>query len=234
MLRRASKLSLVPAIPSFLDPVETPGELTHRQRKEILALATEVSYRPRAIVYREHAPEAFVFICVSGIFKSYRDLPSGRRRVLTFRFPGDLFGLAEKGRYVNSVQACTPAVAYRIPVEQARAKLRQDAELQFRVLAKVTHEVREAQRRAIMLGSKSAQVRLAMFLNMLRADLAIDSDRIPLAMSRADIASFLALTPEAVSRGTALLVKAGIIAFPTPRVVRILLPSKIDELTADL
>jgi len=214
---------------------ESRGVLTPRQRQEIASLATEVSYGPRAIVYREHAPESFLFVCREGALKSYRELRSGKRRVMTFRFPGDLFGLAEDGRYVNTVQAITPTKCYRIPIEPLKAKLRQDAELQYQVLCRVTHELREAQRRSIMLGHRAASGRLAMFLKLLQKTLAPDTPAtIPLPMSRSDIANFLSVSLESISRATGRLVKQGVIAFRGAHEVRVVDQRQLDELAADL
>jgi CRP-like cAMP-binding protein len=98
----------------------------------------------------------------------------------------------------------------------------------------MTHELRVAQRRSIMMAHRSARGRLAMFVKMLQTDLELeDPTLVPLAMSRADIASYLGLSPEAVSRGTRLLVKAGVVSFQGPRVLKVLLQQKIDEFCAD-
>jgi CRP-like cAMP-binding protein len=221
--------------PVGVDRAAPTGVLTPRQRHEIASLATEVSYGPRAVVYREHAPEAFIFVCREGALKSFRELRSGKRRVMTFRFPGDLFGLAEDGRYVNTVQAVTHSKCYRIPVEQLKAKLRQDAEMQYQVLTRLTHELREAQRRTIMLGHRTATGRLAMFLNLLQKTLAPGTPgTIPLPMSRSDVASFLGVSLESISRATSKLVKSGVISFRGVHEVRVLDQHGLDELAADL
>src|SRR6476659_6792034 len=116
-------------------------------------------------------------------------MPSGKRRVAAFLFPGDLFGLAEDGRYVNTVQSVTPATVYRIPNDALTDMLRRDPELQFHFLTKVTHAVRQGQRHAIVLARRDAAGRLAMFLHMLEKDLpGRHSGVIPLPMSRTDVA----------------------------------------------
>ena len=84
--------------------------------------------------------------------------------------------------------------------------LRRDPELQLAFLCKVTHELREAQRRAMAIGRRDAAGRLAMFLIMLRDHLGgrdADPNCVPLVMSRSDIADFLALSLEAMSRASA-------------------------------
>jgi CRP-like cAMP-binding protein len=59
-----------------------------------------------------------------------------QRRVLSFLFAGDMFGLAEQGRYLNSAQTITPAVMYRLPVDALTEVLQHDAKLEYKVLAK--------------------------------------------------------------------------------------------------
>ena len=185
--------------------------LTDKQRHELGNLSTRIAVGPRGIIYREGSPAESVFICSDGAFKAFRDLPSGRRRVAAFLFSDDMFGLAQGGRYINTVQAITRAACYRIPRETLTAVLRRDAELEFHFLVKVTHELRESQRRAIIIGRRSATGRIAMFLSMLETNNATEptGDVIALPMSRSDIANYVGLSPEAMSRATGQLTRAG-------------------------
>jgi CRP-like cAMP-binding protein len=197
--------------------------LTTRQRHELAGLATQVTFRARATVYHERAHAAAIFICKEGALQAFRDFPSGKRHVIVFHFADDIFGLAERGRYVNTLQALTATICYRIPLEPLTAVLRRDAELQYHFLCKVIHELREQQRRAIVLDQPSAAGRLAMFLAMLARHLSspLGRDVIPLPMSRSDIANFLGLSLESVSRASRRLVDEGLIAFQGAHAVRV-------------
>ena len=210
--------------------------LTDKQRHELSTLATCVHVAPRGIVYREVSPATSIFICSEGAFKSYRDLPSGRRRVAAFLFADDLFGLAQGGKYVNTVQAIVRSSCYRIPMETLAAVLRRDAELEFHFLCKVTHELRESQRRSIIIGRRSATGRIAMFLHMLETNNASDpgADLIALPMSRSDIANYVGLSAEAMSRATGQLTKQGILKFEGPHAVRVIDRHRFRGLVADL
>ena len=75
----------------------------------------------------------------------------------------DLFGLAENRRYVNAVETLVRTTFYRLPVEELAALLKQDGDMQFVFLSKVTHELREAQRRSTLMARRDAAGRLAMF-----------------------------------------------------------------------
>ena len=197
--------------------------LTAAQRRQLMALATRVRLAPRTIIYREGDPLSDIFIVGEGLVKSFRDLASGRRRIVTFLFPRDVFGLAETGRYVNTTKTITESLIYRIPSETLTAALQRDAELQFRFLCKVTEKLREAQRQAIVLGRRDAIGRLAMFFKMLEPD---GTGRhhdglIPLPMPRTDIAEYLGLSAEAVSRAARLLAVRKIVAFVGGHAVRV-------------
>jgi CRP-like cAMP-binding protein len=163
--------------------------------------------------------------------KAFRDLATGRQRVLAFLFPGDVFGLAENGRYVNSIHTVTPTTCFKIPVGALTDMFVRDGELELQFLFKMTHELREAQRQHIILTHRDARGRVAMFLRMLqrRHD---DSSHIELAMSRQDIGRYLGLSAEAVSRATARLSREGIVAFPSVHVAQIINRSEFHRLTS--
>ncbi len=102
------------------------------------------------------------------------------------------------------------------------------------LLCKVTYELREAQRRSIVLTRRDAAGRLAMFLIMLARTNPREStpNLIDMPMSRIDIADYLGLTPEAVSRATRRLKQHGVIAFDDRHRVRVLDRKRLDELAS--
>jgi CRP/FNR family transcriptional regulator len=102
------------ALPFLQGDSTVPAELlTPRQRRQLAAIATRVRVPARRLVYREGAAATWVFLCDEGVVKAFRELPSGKRRVSSFLFPGDMFGLAENGRYVSSARTVTPATLFR-------------------------------------------------------------------------------------------------------------------------
>lgn len=229
-----------PSLPA--SPVESVSDslprrlLTPRQRQLLLSLATRVTIEPRGTIYREHAPATEAFICKEGAAKAFRELRSGKRRVVSFLFADDLFGLAQHGRYLNTVQALTRMTYYRLPLEPLKAVLRTDAEIEFQFLCKVIQGVRVQQFHSIVMGRRSARGRIAMFLTMLEHHLRSPSSRratLILPMSRTDIADYLGLSLEAVSRAARQLVDDGILAFRgTPR-VQIVDRKRLEKLAAD-
>jgi CRP/FNR family transcriptional regulator, anaerobic regulatory protein len=130
-------------------------------------------------------------------------LPDGTMAVLGFLFPDDLFGLAEEGISVNSSEAVTEMTAYRLPVPALENLLRREATLEWHLWVKLRHEMRQLQRRLIILKQRGALARLAVFLKMLdRSREAGDgpSGQIYLLISRTDIADYIGFSLAAVSR----------------------------------
>lgn len=208
--------------------------LTDRQRHQLASIGMRLRLPARKVIYREGAPAQWIYAVDDGIVKSYKELSTGKRSVAAFMFPRDLFGLAEKGSYVNTLQAITAVTLYRFPTEELAALLKSDGEIQFAFLVKVTHELRVAQRRTILVNRRDAAGRLAMFLVFVRNHLGqgADESRVPLPMSRTDIAGFVGLSLESVSRAAAELERRGLVEFEGRHWARILDPARLTRLAA--
>ena len=206
--------------------------LSERQRLQLGALATELRLPARTTIYQEETAAEWVFIIRHGALKSFRELANGKRVITAFLFQDDMFGLAEAGRYVNTIQALTPVTLHRFRMDALADMLRRDAGLEFQFLCKVTHELRQSQRQLLALSRRHAMGRLAMFLNILQERGAVDATQIDIPMSRADTASYLGLSAEAVTRACAKLQKDGIVGFTGTHIARILSRGKFDRLVA--
>jgi CRP/FNR family transcriptional regulator len=210
--------------------------LTDRQRQQLASVASVLRLTRRSLLYRADDPANSVWFIGSGVVKSYRELANGKRQIMAFLFASDVFGLAENGCYVNTTRAVTDVILYRIPAVQLTEILKRDPELEFQFLCKVVHELRELQRRAIAVARRDAAGRLAKFLSILSRSQAgpdIPDGVIDVPMSRTDIAEFLNLTPEAISRAIAQLARDGIVSFPNRQSARILDAAAFDRLVSD-
>jgi CRP-like cAMP-binding protein len=222
----------IPFGPGTKDAV---GLLSSRQRSQIASIAASFQYPSGKLIYREGSNAHSVFIIGSGIVKSFRDLPSGKRRVMTFLFADDVFGLAQSGHYVYSVQTITPVTLYRMRVATLADALRGDADLAFQFLCKVTHELRGALRHTVLVTRRDALGRVTMFLRLLEQNSPLGKDsRIEVPMSRLDAANYLGLSLEAVSRALSELERTGIIAFEGRRSVRVLDRARFEKIAAAL
>ena len=213
---------------------EAERVLTDRQRQDLMRIGMRVRLPARMTVYREDSPALWVFAITDGAVKCYRDLPSGKRAVGAFLFARDLFGLAENGQYLNCAQTLTVTTMYRLPIGELAALLKHDADMQFKFLMKVTHELREAQRRAILISRRDAAGRLAMFISQMesRGCPPGHSRVVALPMTRSDIAGFLSLSLESVSRAAAELEQRGLVQFENRHRARIVDPEGFARLVA--
>jgi CRP-like cAMP-binding protein len=224
-------LRAIPFGPGIRDAAQL---LSPRQRSQIAGIATRVHFPARKLVYREGSNVQSVFIIATGVVKSFRDLPSGKRRVMAFLFPDDLFGIAQSGHYVNSVQTITPVTLYRMRVTTLTDTLRRDADLAVQFLCKATHELRGALRHNMIVARRDAVGRVTMFLRMLELNSLHDDSRIEIPMSRLDAANYLGLSLEAVSRALSWLERSRIIAFEGRRDVRVLDRMRFEKIDAAL
>src|SRR6185503_366507 len=211
--------------------------LTDQQRRHLAEIATVRFVPPRTTLFHAGDQAESVFIVSRGVMKAYRELRNGKQRVMAFLFPSDVLGLAEGGRYVNNAQALTPATLYGIRMDTLKDSFRRDFALQFHFLCKVTHELRESQRQTIGIARRDASGKLATFLEMLQRNSSLreEAEEAPpgsiwLPMSRADIASYLGLTQETLSRAAARLKRHGIVKFPDRRHVQITDRSRLHAL----
>jgi CRP-like cAMP-binding protein len=225
-------LRAIPFGPGIRDLVRL---LSPRQRSQIASIATAVHLPSRRLVYREGSNAQSVFIIANGVVKCFRDLPSGKRRVMAFLFTDDVLGLAQGGQYVTSVQTITPVTLYRMRVATLTATLRRDADLAVQFLCKVTHELTGSLRHNVIVARRDAVGRVTMFLRMLEQNSHLRHySRIEVPMSRLDAANYLGLSLEAVSRALSQLERSRIIAFEGRHVVRVLDRTRFERIDAAL
>jgi CRP-like cAMP-binding protein len=238
--RAAAARAADPLLPTLLAaPLFEGGSerraLTARERQKLANVATRLQLPAGYVIYREGDAADSVFINGGGVVVSYKELPSGQRRVAGFRFPADLFGLAEHGRYVNSTRSVTAVTVFRIRAATMMEILKYDPPLHAQVLCKVVDSLREAQRKSIIVARRDAAGRVAMFLDLLRhlGDRQPLPNRIELPMTRADIGGYLNLTAESVSRACRRLSELGIVTFEREG-VQIVNRRRFEELVATL
>ena len=208
--------------------------LSDAQREALARHATERTLAARTMVFHAGDAAASVFLIGTGVVKSFRELPSGRRRIAAFWFAGDIFGLAEAGCYVNSVQTITPVRLYELDIETMTGLFKRNAELELQFLCKTFHILRDAQHHNIIVGRRDAAGRLAMLLALLQRQSggAHGPLEVTIPMTRSDIASYLGLSLEAVVRATRRLELEGIVEFVGRHLARILDRQRFEALAA--
>lgn len=157
----------------------------------------------------EGDPATRVFTLTRGALKLYKLLPDGRRQVTGFMFPGDFLGIAVDDEHAFTVEAVTDSQLCWFPRSRFGEFVESHPELERELYRVAAHELAAAQAQMVLLGRKTAEERLASFFMMLleRAERLSGRPKrtIELPMSRSDIADYLGLTKETVSRVLAVL-----------------------------
>ncbi len=177
--------------------------LSPDERRRLALLASIQHFEAGDFLFHEGDPATTVYNIISGVAKSVALLEDGRQAVVAFFLNHDLLGMFEAQRYAQSAQAITPLTVYSLPIDALERLLRRDPNLQLHFLCKLSHELRAAQRQAIVLGKFSAIQRVALFLDFLDRHPQMherDNEQVTIPMDRADIADYVGLRIESVSR----------------------------------
>ena len=195
------------------------------QLLRLRAVATTCRIEAGGQLCREGDPAHHLSSIIDGAVRLSKLLPDGRRQITGFLMRGDFLGLVFHDVHAVSAEALTPVRLCRYQRPQIERLMRELPELQRRLLVEANHDLVLAQEQMLLLGRKTARERVASFLVRL-ADRAcrrgLPADPLGLPMSRADIADFLGLTTETVSRTFTQLKRAGLIALPGQGKVKLL------------
>ena len=173
-------------------------------------------------IYGENEPADYLYKVVSGTVRTYKVLVDGRRQIGGFHLPGDMFGFESGDEHTFSAEAITDCKILVIKRSAVIALAARDNDVAQQMWALTARELQRVQDH-IMVLIKSAQERVASFL-LEMAGRAAGGGAVELPMSRQDIADYLGLTIETVSRTLTQLEKSAAIELPTSR--RILLRNR--------
>lgn len=161
----------------------------------------------------EGEPAGSLFNIVGGSVKLYKLLSDGRRQITGFLVPGDFLGIALNKTYAYSAEAIEDVQVCRFDRARFSALLGDLPKLEHRLLEAACTELAAAQDQMLLLGRRTALERVASFLVHWRQRILAHGkgDRIILPMSRSDIADYLGLTIETVSRSLTVLRRSKVI-----------------------
>lgn len=165
----------------------------------------------------------------SGVVSLTRYLEDGRRQIIAFGYPGDIVGFPHHDRHQTDCQALTLTTLQPFRLSQVIGD-HADPMLRESFLNAAFAEIAGMQDHFMMLGCKSASEKLASFLTVLanRAGTPIGQYvQVHVPMSRSDIADFLGLTTETVSRLFTQLRKGRVIALDGAHTVIIMRPEAL-------
>ncbi|HEY4141073.1 MAG TPA: helix-turn-helix domain-containing protein [Pseudolabrys sp.] len=178
-------------------------------------MGAPMSFARNAEIYGENEPAEYLYKIVSGTVRTYKVLSDGRRQVGFFYLPGDIFGLEVGDRHSFAAEAIVDCKVLMIKRSSVIALAAHQTDVARQLWEMTATELRRVQDH-VMLLIKTAQERVAGFLLEMAAR-APGATEIELPMSRQDIADYLGLTIETVSRTLTQLENSAAIAVPTSR-----------------
>ena len=186
------------------------GELGKLSQNEIIL--SEFKYRRGAEIFGEAEPAEYLYQVIDGAVRSYKLLSDGRRQIGAFHLSGDVFGLENGTAHRFTAEAIVDSTVRLARRASLASVAEQDAALSRDLLNMTASNLRHAEDHMLLLGRKTALERVAAFL--------IEMDRrltaagvMALPMCRRDIADYLGLTLETVSRALSVLHDKGILGF---------------------
>jgi len=197
------------------DPATRPntlGVLGMESNSNPIVNLSEFNYKKGTEIYGEKEPAEYVYQVKIGAVRSYKLLSDGRRQIGAFHLVGDIFGLENGSEHRFTAEAIVNTTVRLIRRRSLEMVAESDAMVSRNLLSMTTSNLQHAEDHMLLLGRKTSLERVAAFL--------IEMDRrltaagiMPLPMSRRDIADYLGLTLETVSRALSRLHELDVIGF---------------------
>jgi CRP-like cAMP-binding protein len=198
---------------------------------EAAAIGVVMSFGRNGEIYAEGEASGYVYRVISGVVRVSKLLPDGRRQISAFHMPGEMFGFEAEDVHHASAEAVVPTKVIAYKWDGLVNQGRQSVSVVRELLDLAVRGLRHTQDHLLLLGRKNALERLAAFL--LEMDARSGCKHVlDLAMPRHDIADYLGLTLETVSRMFAELKAMGALKLESARRVHLLDTGKLEALRA--
>jgi CRP/FNR family nitrogen fixation transcriptional regulator len=198
-----------------IDPPSLPnilGEFGMEIASNPRLTLNEFTYKKGTEIYGEKEPADYVYQVRTGAARSYKLLSDGRRQIGAFHLVGDIFGLENNSEHRFTAEAIVDTTVRLIKRRSLELVAESDAIVARNLLSMTTNNLQHAEDHMLLLGRKTSLERVAAFLIEMDRRLAA-AGVLALPMCRRDIADYLGLTLETVSRALSRLYKLGILGF---------------------
>ena len=177
--------------------------LKGQEFQQLAAIVLSHSYEPRQTIVQEGDPADFLMNVIAGTVKIFRALPDGRTQIIGFLSEGDFMGMPPGHTYEVSAESVTAVEICNFPRRSFERLLKEYPTLERRLFDLASNEIAAAHDHMLLLGRKTARERVASFLIQRSSKPPCAHGSEPCAelpMTRAEVADFLGLTMETVSR----------------------------------
>lgn len=182
-------------------------------------------------IFSEGANADCFYKVVSGVVRTCKFLVDGRRQIEAFHIPGDVFGLESALEYRLSAEAVSDCTVIAFRKSRLDRLAVSDENLSQELLTFAMHSMIRAQEHSLLLGRRSAVEKVAGFL-LAWSEKSTNHGTVSLAMTRQDIADYLGLTIETVSRTLSQLERDNVIDLPSARQIRVRNLETLEDLAA--
>ena len=196
--------------------------LDDSELRELNEIVTSVELEAGAPVFFEGDDSTYLFNVVAGSVRLLKLLPDGRRQITGFLVPGDFLGLSIADVYAYTAEAQSDVVLCRFKRSELLRLVERYPKLEHRLLSLASNELAQAQEHLLLLGRKTAMERIITVLLMLAERMGRKDDGgvvVDLPMGRGELADYIGLTIETVSRNISRLRKEGVIDTPDDRLI---------------
>jgi CRP/FNR family nitrogen fixation transcriptional regulator len=190
----------------------TLGDLGIASGSSLIICLNEFTYKQGAEIFGESEPAEYVYQVKEGAVRSYKLLSDGRRQIAAFHLVGDIFGLVNEGAHRFTAEAVVEITLRLVKRQSIDLMAESDAVVARTLLAMTSNNLEHAENHMLLLGRKTSVERVAAFLAEMDRRLAAISV-MALPMTRLDIADYLGLTLETVSRALSVMRQAGVLKF---------------------
>ena len=217
MLTIATLAKSAPALPKIVvERVEVPAFLSRNPS----VVFTEHTYNADEEIFGEGEPAEYAYQVVRGAVRSYKMLSDGRRQISAFHLTGDVFGLTSTAEHRMSAEAVVGTTVRIVKRRALDAAIQTDPSLACALWTAAAGDLRHAEDHMVLLGRKSALEKLATFLLEMDRRLA-RSGFVVLPMPRRDIADYIGVTIETVSRTVTQLQEHGALTLSGARNIKL-------------
>lgn len=183
-------------------------------------MGMKLPYARNEEIYGQDEPAEYVYKVLSGAVRTHKLLDDGRRQIGAFYLPGDIFGLESGASHRFAAEAIADTAVLAIKHSTLAALAQTDAGVARELWQIAARELDHVHDQMVLLGRSSAQERVASFLIEM-ANRSANRTSFDLPMPRQDIADYLGLTIETVSRALSGMERKALIELPTARKVRL-------------
>lgn len=189
------------------------GELGDPSHTKISA--SEFKYRKGCEIFGQAEPADYIYQVIEGAVRTHKLLSDGRRQIGAFHLPSDIFGLENGDLHRFTAEAIVDTTVRLVKRESLEREAKNDPAMVRNLLTMTTDNLQHVENHLLLLGRQTAQERVGAFLLEMN-DRQTSADVIALPMSRLDIADYLGLTIETVSRVLSKFRRKGYLRFLDP------------------